>query len=111
MGGEAKGMRGEVRGGDGKEGEVGRWGRGDVTTFRPLPPPAPTPPRPHKWVMPHNAVVTPAPPPAKSDDVRKVYEQAGLEPGGGNSQQFAQLFLKDVQKWAKVAKAAHVKVD
>jgi tripartite-type tricarboxylate transporter receptor subunit TctC len=47
----------------------------------------------------------------KSEDIRKLYDQAGLEPEGGTSQQFGQLFLKDVQKWAKVAKAAHVKVD
>lgn len=47
----------------------------------------------------------------KSGDIRRLYAQAGLEPGGGTAQQFGEIFLKDVQKWAKVAKAAHVKVD
>jgi len=37
--------------------------------------------------------------------------EAGLEAGGGTPQEFGDLFLKDVKKWAKVAKDAGVKVD
>lgn len=48
----------------------------------------------------------------KSDEVvRKVYAQAGLEPGGGTPEQLGEIFLNDVKKWAKVAKAAGVRVD
>ncbi|OGA50350.1 MAG: hypothetical protein A3F74_11525 [Betaproteobacteria bacterium RIFCSPLOWO2_12_FULL_62_58] len=47
----------------------------------------------------------------KAEDVRKIFSQAGLEAGGGTPQEFGDLFLKDVKKWAKVAKDAGVKVD
>ena len=48
----------------------------------------------------------------KSDEVvRKVYAQAGLEPGGGTPEQMGEIFLNDVKKWAKVAKVAGVRVD
>lgn len=47
----------------------------------------------------------------KSADVRRVYAQAGLEPGGGTPEEFGQIFLNDVKKWAKVARAAGVRVD
>jgi tripartite-type tricarboxylate transporter receptor subunit TctC len=47
----------------------------------------------------------------KSEEVRRVYAQAGLEPGGGTPEQMGQIFLNDVKKWARVAKAAGVRVD
>lgn len=47
----------------------------------------------------------------KTDEISKLYSVAGLVPGGGTPQQLGDIFLRDVAKWAKVAKVAGVKVD
>jgi hypothetical protein len=37
--------------------------------------------------------------------------KVGLEPGGGRPEDLNERFLKDLKKWAKVAKDAGVKVE
>jgi tripartite-type tricarboxylate transporter receptor subunit TctC len=41
-------------------------------------------------------------------DVRKKITDAGIEPAGGTSQQFADFIQAEMRKWSKVAKDAHV---
>jgi tripartite-type tricarboxylate transporter receptor subunit TctC len=48
---------------------------------------------------------------AKMPEVRETLMKVGLEPGGGKPEDFHQRFLKDLKKWAKVAKDAGVKVE
>lgn len=47
----------------------------------------------------------------KSAEIKQVFERLGLEPAGGTADEFRTLFLKDIERWAKVAKAANVRVD
>ena len=44
-------------------------------------------------------------------DVQEKMEQYGAEDGGGSIEKFASYIKDEQQKWAQVAKAAHVKVD
>ena len=41
-------------------------------------------------------------------DVRKNITDAGIEPAGGTPQQFADFIQTEMQKWAKIAKDAHI---
>jgi tripartite-type tricarboxylate transporter receptor subunit TctC len=43
-----------------------------------------------------------------SPDVREKLVQAGIEPVGGTPAQFAQFIRSESERWAKVAKAAHI---
>jgi tripartite-type tricarboxylate transporter receptor subunit TctC len=47
----------------------------------------------------------------RTPEIRRTYEVLGLEPVGGTAEEFRVSFLKDVERWAKVAKAANVRVD
>ncbi|MEO6747951.1 MAG: tripartite tricarboxylate transporter substrate-binding protein, partial [Casimicrobiaceae bacterium] len=44
-------------------------------------------------------------------DVRARIEATGAEPVGGTPQAFAERIRKDVEKWKRVADAAHVHID
>ena len=44
-------------------------------------------------------------------DVREVFRQAGLESAGGTPEAFDERVRADIARWAKVARAANVKVD
>ena len=47
----------------------------------------------------------------KSQEIRQIYEKLGLEPVGGTAEEFRTLFIKDMERWAKVAKSANVRID
>ncbi|MBM3341240.1 MAG: tripartite tricarboxylate transporter substrate binding protein [Betaproteobacteria bacterium] len=47
----------------------------------------------------------------KSAEIKQVFERLGLEPAGGTADDFRTQFLNDIERWAKVAKAANVRVD
>ena len=47
----------------------------------------------------------------KSQEIRQIYEKLGLEPVGGTAEEFRTLFIKDMERWAKVAKIANVRID
>ena len=44
-------------------------------------------------------------------DVQEKMDQYGAEDGGGSTEKFASFIKSEQQKWAQVAKAAHVKLD
>jgi len=41
-------------------------------------------------------------------DVRQKLQDAGIEPGGGSSQQFSEFIVREMGKWGKVAKDAGI---
>ncbi|MBM3886234.1 MAG: tripartite tricarboxylate transporter substrate binding protein, partial [Gemmatimonadetes bacterium] len=41
----------------------------------------------------------------------EIFRQAGLESAGGTPEAFDERVRSDIAKWAKVARAANVKVD
>lgn len=47
----------------------------------------------------------------KSAEIKQIFERLGLEPAGGTADEFRTHFLKDMERWAKVAKSANVRVD
>ncbi len=47
----------------------------------------------------------------KSAEIVQIFERLGLEPAGGTADEFRTHFLKDMERWAKVAKSANVRVD
>jgi tripartite-type tricarboxylate transporter receptor subunit TctC len=47
----------------------------------------------------------------RTAEVREVFRQAGLESAGGTPEFFDERVRSDIAKWAKVARAANVKVD
>ena len=47
----------------------------------------------------------------KSQEIRQVFDKLSLEPAGGTAEEFRTLFVKDMERWAKVAKSANVRID
>ena len=47
----------------------------------------------------------------KSTEIKQLFEMLGLEPAGGTADEFRAHFLRDMERWAKVAKSANVRVD
>ena len=47
----------------------------------------------------------------KGAEIRQIFEKFGLEPAGGTAEEFRTLFVQDMERWAKVAKSANVRVD
>jgi tripartite-type tricarboxylate transporter receptor subunit TctC len=47
----------------------------------------------------------------RTPEVREIFRQAGLESAGGTPEAFDERVRSDIAKWAKVARAANVKVD
>ena len=41
-------------------------------------------------------------------DIRQIFQEGGLEIGGGTSQQFADFISSEMTKWAKVVKDAGI---
>ena len=46
-----------------------------------------------------------------SSDMRSRLAAEGAEPGGGSPEQFATFFRAEIDKWAKVIKAAGIKLE
>ena len=47
----------------------------------------------------------------KLPDVREKFLSQGIDPRGSTPEEFARLIATDLEKWAKVIKAASVRVD
>lgn len=47
----------------------------------------------------------------RTNEIREVFRQAGLESAGGTPEMFDERVRSDIARWAKVARAANVKVD